>query len=211
MKVKYSTLLDLDQIAKCHVAAFPTSLSSMLGKKFRKKMFSWYINNERGVLFHVEENSKIIGYCGGIITKHIGLPGAASSITQYSFNTFLISFILRPWLILHPENISRFSFFIKNLKMKLGLAGFKREAISGPDNFQTFWGLVVIGVHPKFQGKGIGSIMLQEFERLARLDKVDKITLSVKSTNTNAINSYKANGWKVNNTNIDSLNLNKIL
>jgi ribosomal protein S18 acetylase RimI-like enzyme len=77
--------------------------------------------------------------------------------------------------------------------------------------FQTFWGLVVIGVNPKCHAKGFGLALLQEFERLAGIDKVDKIPLSVKKENTKAINSYKANGWLVSSTNFDSLNLMKKL
>jgi ribosomal protein S18 acetylase RimI-like enzyme len=211
MEIKISIVSDLDQIALCHKAAFPDSLSSKLGSKFRKKMLSWYILDERGVLFHVKENNEVVGYCGGVITKLPGLPGAASSITQFSFNLFIRSFLLRPWLIVHPENINRISFFIKNVLVKLKVKKAVNLAQSKQENFQTFWGLVVIGVLPKFHGKGFGSVLLQEFERLARLDKVDKISLSVKSDNIKAINSYKANGWQINNTNIDSLNLIKKL
>jgi ribosomal protein S18 acetylase RimI-like enzyme len=79
------------------------------------------------------------------------------------------------------------------------------------EHFQTFWGLVVIGVHPDCHGKGYGSALLQEFERLARTDKVEKISLSVKRDNTKAINSYISNGWKVKCINLDSLNLFKEL
>ena len=211
MEIKISIVSDLDQIALCHKAAFPDSLSSKLGSKFRKKMLSWYILDERGVLFHVKENNEVVGYCGGVITKLPGLPGAASSITQFSFNLFIRSFLLRPWLIVHPENINRISFFIKNVLVKLKVKKAVSLAQSKQENFQTFWGLVVIGVLPKFHGKGFGSVLLQEFERLARLDKVDKISLSVKSDNIKAMNSYIANGWQINNTNIDSLNLIKKL
>ena len=211
MRIRLSTLSDLRQIAQCHKAAFPESLSSKLGSEFTIKMLSWYILDERGVLFHVMEKNEVVGYCGGVITKLPGLPGAASSITQFSFNLFIRSFLLRPWLIVHPENVNRISFVMKNVLVKLQLKKANNLAQSNQENFQTFWGLVVIGVLPKFHGKGFGSILLQEFERLARLDHVDKISLSVKSSNIKAINSYKANGWQINITNFDSLNLIKKL
>jgi ribosomal protein S18 acetylase RimI-like enzyme len=211
MIIEISQLSDLNKLAECHKKAFPNSLSSQMGNLFIKKMLSWYIFDERGVLFHVTEKNEVVGYCGGVITMLPGLPGAATSITQFSFRAFIISFMIRPWLILHPENTSRFPFIIKNILMKIRLKNHIKTTQNTQENFQTFWGLVVIGVIPKFHGKGFGSFLLQEFERLARLDKVDKISLSVKSDNLKAINSYKANGWQVSSTNSDSLNLMKKL
>lgn len=211
MEIRLSILSDLEQIGQCHKAAFPESLSSKLGSAFRMEMLSWYIIDERGILFHVLENDMIVGYCGGVITKNPGLPGAATSITQFSFRAFIKSFLIRPWLILHPENISRFPFIFRNILMKIRVKKGISKTQTTQEHFQTFWGLVVIGVHPDCHGKGYGSALLQEFERLARIDKVEKISLSVKRDNSKAINSYNANGWQVSSTNSDSLNLMKKL
>jgi len=211
MEIRLTELSDLKEIAACHKAAFPESLSSKLGVAFRKKMLSWYVLDDRGIIFHITDKGKIIGYCGGLIAKLPGLPGAATSITQFSFKVFISSFMLRPWLIFHPENVSRLSFIVRNILLKLGLKKLKNIEQIKQENFQSFWGLVVIGVDPNYQGKGIGSALLQEFERLAGIDKVNRISLSVKSTNLKAIKSYISNGWFINNSTIDSLNLMKIL
>jgi ribosomal protein S18 acetylase RimI-like enzyme len=212
MEINISKVSDLDQIALCHKAAFPDSLSSKLGTKFRKKMLSWYILDERGVLFHVTENNEIVGYCGGVITKLPGLPGAASSITQFSFNLFVRSFLLRPWLIFHSENIKRFSFIKRNFVYKLGLKKMvvnNAEALDIP--FHPCWGIMVIGVNPMFQCRGVGSMLLQYFEKLAKLDGVQLITLSVKSANCQAIKAYLNNGWIVGSYNKDSSSMYKEL
>ena len=212
MIIEISKLSDLNKLAECHKKAFPNSLSSQMGNLFIKKMLSWYIVDERGVLFHISENNEIIGYCGGIIIKKSGLPGAATSITQHCFKTFIFSFILRPWLIFHSENIKRFSFIKRNLKYKLGL---KKLIVNNTQEpiipFSSSWGLVVIGVNPKYQGKGAGSILLQEFERLAKTDGVQKISLSVKTINLQAIRAYTKNGWITGNNDEDSLNMYKEL
>ena len=213
MDVALSQLKDLDNLARCHKKAFPSALSSSLGSGFIRKMLSWYIVSERGVLIHVWHDQQLLGYCGGIITKKPGLPGAATSITQYSFKAFLTSFLLRPWLLLHSENIKRFSFIKRNLQYKLGLRKVvsKNVVVNSTAEFVPFWGLVVIGVDPAFQGKGAGSLMLQEFERLATLDAVKKLTLSVKPSNGKAIKSYEQNGWKKGSTSEESLNMYKLL
>ena len=175
-------------------------------------MLSWYVVSERGILFHLLENKEIIGYCGGIVIKKSGLPGAATSITQYCFKTFILSFIIRPWLVFHSENIKRFSFIKTNLMYKLGL---KQLIISNIHEkiipFETSWGLVVIGVNPKYQGKGAGSVLLKEFEKLAKKDGVQKISLSVKSINSQAIRAYAKNGWIAGYNDEDSLNMYKLI
>ena len=164
-----SQLSDLDLIVRSQMSAFPESLSTMLGKSFTKKMLSWYIESERGIMFHVEDRGSIAGFVGGIMTREPGIPGAATSITQHSFNAFVLAFLLRPWLIFHSENLKRFSFIRRNIKLKLRLKGSMRSSPANKtvNSFIPFMGLVVIGVSPEHQGKGYGSILLKEFEKRA--------------------------------------------
>jgi GNAT superfamily N-acetyltransferase len=211
MIIEISKLNSLNQIVECHKKAFPQSLSSQMGNLFLKKMLSWYIIDERGILFHVKENNEIVGYCGGIIIKKAGLPGAATSITQYSFKFFILSFILRPFLLFHPEIIKRFSFIKRNLLLKLGVKQINVVKKGEPIPFSPSWGLVVIGLSPEYQGKGVGGILLNEFEKLAMIDGVLKVSLSVKSNNQQAIKSYSKNGWLIENIEKDSLNMYKEL
>jgi ribosomal protein S18 acetylase RimI-like enzyme len=211
MIIETTQMSDLNKMAECHKSAFPNSLSSKMGNLFIKKMLSWYIVDQRGVLFYVSENNKIIGYCGGIIIKKAGLPGAATSITQFCFKTFIFSFLLRPWLIFHSENVKRISFIKRNFFLKIGLVKNKNKNKNNNSQFpfQPSWGLVVIGVDSKFHGKGIGRVLLMEFERLAKIDKVQKVSLSVKSTNRQAIKAYENNGWIKGSQNDDSLYMYK--
>jgi GNAT superfamily N-acetyltransferase len=215
MILEKTKISDLKKMAKCHKSAFPNSLSSKLGILFIKKMLSWYIIDQRGVIFHISENNRIIGYCGGIIFKEAGLSGAATSITQFCFKTLIFSYILRPWLIFHSDNFKRISFIKRNVFLKMGLVKNENSnynIISSPKTpFQPLLGLVVIGVDSKFQGKGIGSVLLMEFERLAKIDKVHKIYLSVKSKNIQAIKVYEKNGWIKGSRNEDSLTMYKEL
>ena len=60
---------DLRAIAKCHRAAFPESLSSKLGLNYCMKMLSFYLEDERGVLFHLEDGARCLGYCGGLMKQ----------------------------------------------------------------------------------------------------------------------------------------------
>jgi len=79
MKLQQSQFKDLPEIVDCHKDAFPDSLSSKQGSRFISKMMEWYISSDRGVMFHVcDEEGKIAGYCGGIVTKDPGLMGACT-------------------------------------------------------------------------------------------------------------------------------------
>lgn len=200
MKLQISKLSDLPEIVECHKDAFPDALSSKQGSAFISKMMEWYITSDRGVLFHVDdEQGEMAGYCGGIITRTPGLLGAVSSISQYAFNDFLKAYLRKPWLLFHPENLKKFPYIFKNLQIKLGLKK-KIVQVSAKEetNFKAFMGLVVIGVKNKYHGLGYGSILLQEFERLAKEDGgIMRIQLSVKANNSKAIKSYLRNSWQV--------------
>lgn len=190
---------DLDALARCHKKAFPDALSTKLGHNFCSRMLSWYIESDRGIIFHLEQDGEILGYVGGIKIKVPGLPGSATSITQYSFKAFIWAFILRPWLIFHSESLKRISFIWRSIKLKLG-SEVKNSTEKKPDisqNFTPSMGLVVIGVSPEYQGKGFGSVLLREFEERARKEGFNKINLSVKRSNFQAITAYKKNGWKI--------------
>jgi ribosomal protein S18 acetylase RimI-like enzyme len=202
---------DLINIVKCHKSAFPNALSSKMGTPFILKMMEWYVTSDRGILFHLEnENNEIIGYCGGIITKQEGLHGAVTSISQYAFNTFIISYLIKPWLIFHPENIKKITYIKKNILLKFGLH--KTVETINKEEFRPFIGLIVIGLKKENQGKGIGSILLNEFEKRAMNNNdIEKISLSVKPENLNAIKSYSKNGWKIGKQTKTSIQMYKLI
>lgn len=211
MKIIRSTETDLAAIALCHRRTFPGSLSSQLHTSFTIKMLNWYLADDRGVLFHIQHEHVIIGYCGAIRTLKPGLPGSSTSMAQYSFMAMMKALLLKPWLIFHVENMKRIPLIKKNILLKLGFSKAVQNVSSSSESFIPFWGLVVIGVDPLYQGKGVGSLLLQEFERLARLDGVSKINLSVKKENQKAIQTYERNGWLKLSINQDSLTMYKTL
>lgn len=213
MNIANSSEKDLKNLACCHRSAFPKSLSSKLGLNYCMKMLSWYIEDNRGELFHLEESGKILGYCGCIKITMPGKYGSATSIFQYSFKVLIISLIIRPWLICHPEVIRRLPFIWRNIKIKLGLtkSNYKLKNDSYSDNFMPSMGLVVIGVLPEFQGKGYGSLLLQEFEKRAREKGFRQVHLSVKKDNKQAISVYLKNGWKIGSSREDEISMFKSL
>lgn len=198
MICRSSTNDDLKEIAKCHLKAFPDSFSSKLGFRYCRKMLSWYIEDKRGEMFHIEEDGKIIGYCGSIIKFKYGQSGSSTSMIQHSFYTLMGSLILRPWLLFHMEIMNHLPFIWKNIKLKFKTSkSFKKAQIAPEEEFIPTIGLVVIGVDPQYQGKGYGSMLLKEFERRAIVKGFKNAQLSVRKDNMQAIAAYKKNGWIV--------------
>ena len=190
---------DLNVVARCHIRAFPSSLASALGTAYVAHMLSWYLSSEKTFIFHIEdEQGRCAGYCGGMISDGTLGTGSASGMAQYSFRAAVWAFATHPWVFIHPEVRAKWPLLWKNILVKLGLrnrvhfsAVQQQRMASDPRA-----GLVVIGVDPLYQGKGYGSLLLQEFERRAvEVYGVRKLQLSVLADNVQAIRAYERNGW----------------
>jgi len=200
MNIKYASLKDLDIISICHIAAFPDSITSKLGVKVVSQMLSWYMSGSNKFLFWVEENEKCIGYCGGYIIDGSDKYGAASGMMQTSFDEIAMALMKKPWLLFHPEILKKATFILRNTLRKLGLKKEKAQqaspTIENMNNPLTA-GLIVIGVLPDLQKKGVGSFLQDEFERKSKEMGAKQLQLSVKSQNHTAIKSYKRNGYEI--------------
>ncbi|HEU5290298.1 MAG TPA: GNAT family N-acetyltransferase, partial [Cyclobacteriaceae bacterium] len=82
---------------------------------------------------------------------------------------------------------------IRRAKKMMGVQEPIANAAELPD---PHTGLIVIGVDPAVQGKGYGSQLLQEFERVSRGLNFKKMMLTVRTQNEQAIRSYLRNGWE---------------
>ena len=197
--IKYAATDDLHKIAKCHIAAFPKSVTSLLGEKVVASMLKWYLSATNKFLFYVEEKDLVQGYCGGFIMDGSDAYGSGSGMTQFGFNQAALAFASKPWLLLHPEVRKKYPFILTNVARKLG---FKKDQPMAVSKHMTkdeplTAGLVVIGVIPNLQQKGLGTLLQQEFERKAIEMGALQLQLSVRIDNTKAIKSYQRNGYVI--------------
>lgn len=200
--INNATFNDLNAIAKCHIAAFPQSLASKLGVNFVSNMLRWYLSGKNKMIFWISENGSCVGYCGGYVLDGSDAYGATSGMTQFGFNSAIKAIILRPWLLLHPELTSKYKFIWINVLRKLKLVKSNKPVTSSPVQHlnkqkKLQAGLVVIGVMPRLHKKGIGSLLIKEFESRAYQMGARFLSLSVRQQNNKAIRAYQRNGWSI--------------
>lgn len=200
---------DIANIAKCHQQSFANSFSTKLGVHYIAKSFEWFLSAPNKFLFHVEDDNKIAGYCGGFISQYIG-DGSTSGMMQYAMGEAAKGIIKNPLLLFHKELIPFYPLIVKNIFKKLFHKKNNTKSFSSTP-LEKKLGLVVIAVHPDYRGKGVFELLIKNFENEANLRNINKITLSVKRKNTRAINAYKKTGWLIDIANKNTINMYKIL
>lgn len=212
--VRNATTADLVSIAGCHRKAFPHALSSAMGVKYLCKMLEWYLVDDRAFLFLLEEGGRCLGYCGGLKFDGTSRIGSASSMIQHSFRAAVKTFLTRPWLFVHPEFIPKYKLAFRNVYRKIRKVIGKEStspAVRDASLPEPHAGLIVIGVDAGFHGRGYGSLLLKEFELRAKEFGFEKLHLTVRSDNDQAMKSYKRNGWVIEQVNGNSTAMHKYL
>ena len=196
---------DIDNVALCHILAFPDSFSSRLGIKYIKKMLEWFIISNNRFLISIKKENQIVGYLGGAKGY-----GSTSSMIQYAFWQGVISIATKPYLLLDSKLHPRIRLIIKNIRKKFSFHykknTFRKKKIAKSETDVSI-GLIVIGVHPEHRRLGIGSAMLNYFIIQSKLLGGDFGHLSVKSSNLKAIDAYLENHWEIVSADKDSTNL----
>lgn len=191
-----STPLDLEKISECHKRCFANSFSTRAGNAYIKKTLEWFLVAENRFLFHIEYSNKVIGYCGGFKSAYRG-DGSTSGMLQYAMKEAIRGVIKKPYLLFHPELIKRYPLIFRNLLRKILPAKKINHSAAEQDNSNPAIGLVVIGVHPDYRGKGCFELLMQHFEDECKKRNSLKAALSVKASNTRAIAAYKKAGWQI--------------
>lgn len=210
--ITYAQAIDRPDIGVCHMLSFPDSLTTRLGKRTVVDMLMWYLSAPNKFLFFIKEGDSVIGYCGGYLKDGSDQYGSGSGMTQFGFKSAAIALVSKPWLLLHPEVVKKYGFILKNIARKTGL--YKEQTTTASTNNSeelASAGLVVIGVHPQWQGKGISTLLQQEFERKALELGAKRLYLTVKKNNERALNSYYRNGYVISKEDTTSFQMVKDL
>ena len=208
--VENSSNQALPDIATCHIACFPQSLSTRLGKKYVQKSLEWFLINPNRFLFHVSFNGKVMGYCGGFVPVKVG-DGSSSGMLQHGFKQAVFGLIKNPLLLFHQEVRPYYPFMWLNIKRKITGKAIPISFVDPSKPFEPKVGLVVIGVHPDSRGSGIVQLLMKEFENRTKVFNQHEMVLSVKKNNTRAVKAYMNNGWEVKGEKKGILSMHKII
>ena len=208
-KIIDASISDLVLISDCYMRSFPNSLTTLLGKNYVINQLKWYLIDEENFLFFLKKNGKCIGFCGGMNNYGKRNYGSTSSMIQHSINHALKALLIRPWLLFNPKLYKNFTIVIKNIFIKLFSYGNKK--VVKKDKNQVQASLIVIGVHPKYQGNGLAKLLIDQFEMRAVRNGFAKAQLSVLKKNIKAIRAYEKNKWIVEKEVENSLNMVKYL
>jgi GNAT superfamily N-acetyltransferase len=193
-QLKSTSPEQLNSLAICHMASFPDSFGTKLGFKYTKKSLEWFLAGDNRFLFHIVNEDKVIGYCGGFQSTGLG-DGSTSGMMQYAMNQAAIGMLKKPWLFFNKDVVKFYPLIIKNIFKKIIEKKRKAIAANKIGNKTNVVGLVVIGVHPAERGKGYFELLMEHFEEICKQRNVSKMILSVKASNTRAIGAYERTGW----------------
>lgn len=204
-----TTFEDLPDLADCHMTAFSDAFSTKLGKHYVQKMLEWYLISPKALLLHLrlENSTKIAGYMA-LVINDFEVAGSTTGMFTYTRRELILSLLEKPWLLIKPENLFRFKFLLRKIGIAIGLI---KPRPSIPHGFKPSLGLVIIGVAKELQGQGYGALMLSYMERVALERGLNRLSLSVKSSNHQAINAYKRNNWVISKKLGDSFEMEKTL
>jgi GNAT superfamily N-acetyltransferase len=179
------------------MSCFPSSLATKLGKKYVQKTLDWFLSSQQRFLFHIEDEGKVIGYCGGFVPSKPG-DGSSSGMLQHAFSEAVKGLIFKPWLLFHNEVVPHYPFIWRNIRSKITRRMIPAKPASTTSSvFRRYVGLVVIGVLPSKRGSGIAQRLFAEFENKSRQLHQNELILSVKKDNSRAIKAYHNYGWSI--------------
>lgn len=135
----------INQIVRIHIASFRGFFLSFLGKKFLYKLYLYMAQDKNCLLISAHSSDQIVGFVAGTIDQKNFYK---SLIKKHKWKFALAAL---PACIKKPKIIPR---VLRALKKPKEAEEYSSKAC-----------LMSIGVDPKYQGMGIGNMLVNEFSR----------------------------------------------
>jgi ribosomal protein S18 acetylase RimI-like enzyme len=117
--------------------------------------------------------------------------GALSGFIRRNKYYLVYRMLLTPAVLVTPQGRKAFRSALRVFRRGSGKKTVKPSAASGPPSF----GILAIAVAPAFQGKGVGKVLMEEMERVARARGYGRMHLTVRVDNLQATGFYEKLGW----------------
>jgi ribosomal protein S18 acetylase RimI-like enzyme len=179
---------DLAAVAEIHLAAFPKSALTALGRSAVRRYYDWQLTGPHQVsALCATENEQLAGFCFGGVFQ-----GAMLGFLRKNRTYLALRVATHPHLAFNPLFRDRLAMGLKILRR---FSRRKRQAAAIEKPRPKAFGILSIGVSPAFQGRGIGRLLMDESEQYARLQGFPQMQLSVSPENQQAVRFYETLGW----------------
>jgi ribosomal protein S18 acetylase RimI-like enzyme len=177
---------DLKSVAEIHLRAFAESALTRLGLEAVRRYYEWQLTGPHDHEFvGVWHEHDLVAYAVGGVSR-----GAMSGFVRRNAGFLARRVLMQPWLVCK----SRF-----RGRLKVGLRSLSRERPSPPSAWAhsagRSFGVLAIAVAPAGQGQGLGKLLMNHLESVAKAGGYDRMHLTVGADNAGAIAFYERLGW----------------
>jgi ribosomal protein S18 acetylase RimI-like enzyme len=182
---------DLWAVADVHLAAFPASALTRIGREAVRRYYHWLLTGPHDVTaLGAFIDEELDGFCfGGRFN------GAMAGFLRQNRTFLACRVALRPWLLRDAMFRERLRFARRSwrrLRKRRSTAG-ASQALA-PD--QPCFGILSIAVHPTRQGTGVGHRLMLAAETAARECGYRTMDLTVDPANLKGIQFYRRLHWR---------------
>jgi len=184
----------IEGMARCHIKSFPGEFMTLIGKRFIKGFYKYYIASQNSiVIVAVNEHDKVTGLVAG------GKPELRKRFTVTRVPLYVFD-ICRSAIInsnCRTRLLQHLSGAFRKILVKLHLATAQAVIEEPPEDPTGTWSsLLSVCTLPDYCGRGIGSRLMEEFRQQSENLGYKTIRLSVHLDNEPAIALYTKCGWK---------------
>lgn len=187
--VRALTKEDLPAVAQVHLAAFPNSALSKLGREAVRRYYEWQLlGPHQSVALGAFRAATLAGFCFGGYFR-----GALAGFLKKNQAYLAWRVATHPWLAVSPLFRDR---------LTTGLRVRQRKSTSTPLRLDTPilpatkpFAILAIAVQPTIQKAGVGRLLMLKAEAAAQQVGAVSLLLTVDTTNTQAIRFYEGLGW----------------
>ena len=188
------TEADLPAVAWVHLASFPESALTKLGRGAVERYYRWQLlGPHECTALGVWTDNKLVGFCFGGVFR-----GALGGFVQENRFYLAGQTLCRPWLLSNPIFRDRlqsgWASLRRIMRRKRSVSPITKQNAS-IKKIQCF-GILSIAVHPGHAGSGLGRWLMQEAERVAREKGFEAMDLSVHPDNVVAVQFYERLKWE---------------
>jgi ribosomal protein S18 acetylase RimI-like enzyme len=189
----------LDQLTECHIQAFRGQFMTLIGKRFVKDFYKFYMLSDDGILLvAINSSGNVVGLVAGgepKLRRNFILKRVPLHVPQIIIGA-LRSSIIRGRLFEHLVSAIK-----KN----------KTNQVDPPPDSLRCASLLSICTVPDLTGKGVGSLLMEGFRAESEKQGFEAMRLSVHLDNSRAIKFYNKCGWQVFFTNSRGMYFRKLI